>query len=304
MVITQSVPPAAGSGGGQTTVVVIGANGLLGQDMVRVLRAAGHRVLAPPRPVLDITRRRSVHDALRTHRPDAVVNCAAYTAVDLAETDEEHAYLLNAEGPALLAEQCADAGSRLIHISTDYVFDGATETPYPESAETGPVNAYGRGKLAGERAVLDVLPDSGCVLRCSWLYGAGGPNFVRTMIRLARGKDPVDVVDDQYGQPTWTSDVADGVEGLLSRPSVSGILHASNAGETTWYGLAREVFLLLGEDADRVRPIRTSDLVRPASRPGRSTLAHHRWSAAGLPGRRHWREALHTAWPVLNRSGD
>ena len=157
----------------------------------------------------------AVRTAVRQHRPDVVVNCAAWTAVDDAEHCEDQALLINGNGAANLAAACEPAGIRLVQMSTDYVFDGRARKPYREADPPAPRTAYGRTKLAGERAVLDLLPDRGYVVRTAWLYGVHGPNFVRTMIRLERQRPYVDVVDDQYGQPTWTVDVADRIIELI-----------------------------------------------------------------------------------------
>lgn len=284
-------------------ILVTGAHGMLGRDLTAVLRAAGHPVVALGRRDLDVTDPDAVRAALDGHTPHTVVNCAAHTAVDRAESEPAAArlaHLVNAEGPRLLALECLARDSRLLHFSTDYVFSGNAVVPYPEDAPTGPGTVYGRTKLLGERAVLETLPRTGCVLRCAWLYGAHGPNFVTTMMRLAARRGTVDVVDDQYGQPTWTVDVARATMSLLSRPALAGVFHLTNSGEITWHGLAREVFTLLGTDPDRVRPVTTAALGRPAARPARSTLAHHRQAAAGLGTPRHWRTALHAAFPTLH----
>ncbi|MBH1937192.1 dTDP-4-dehydrorhamnose reductase [Streptomyces sp. AV19] len=282
------------------TYLITGARGMLGRDVTAALRAAGHDVVPLGRDALDITRPSAVRSAFASLRPRTVVNCAAYTAVDAAEHDEPAAHRVNADGPRHLAETCAATGARLVHISTDYVFAGDADAPYAENAPTHPRTAYGRTKLAGEQAVLETLPETGTVLRTAWLYGAHGPNFVATMAGLASGDGPVDVVADQYGQPTWTADVA---ARIASLPPFPGVLHATCAGGTTWYGLAREVFTLLGADPDRVRPVTTVDIPRPTPRPANSTLAHARWAAVGLPPLRHWREALHAAWPALGLPG-
>ncbi len=189
--------------------LVTGAGGMLGRDLVTRLDRRGEAVTGLARRDLDVTERTAVSAALRRHRPDVVVNCAAWTAVDDAETSEEQALLTNGNGPANLASSCGAAGARLVQVSTDYVFDGVTARPYAEGDAPAPRSAYGRTKLAGEQAVLALVPDLGYVVRTSWLYGAHGPNFVRTMIRLERQRPDVDVVDDQRGQPTWTVDVAD-----------------------------------------------------------------------------------------------
>jgi len=284
--------------------LVTGAGGMLGRDVVEELRGRDEEVIGLDRAALDITRPGAVEDAFAEHRPDIVVNCAAYTAVDDAETDEERALAINGDGPRLLARAAAGQRARLVHVSTDYVFSGeARTTPYPEEHEPAPRTAYGRTKLAGERAVLRELPGAGVVLRTAWLYGVHGRSFVRTMTELEARRDTVDVVDDQRGQPTWSADVAERVADLGPRigRDASGILHATNSGETTWYDLAREVFRLLGADPDRVRPVGSAAFVRPAPRPAYSALAHGRWQHLGLPPLRDWRSALPEALPRIRK---
>jgi dTDP-4-dehydrorhamnose reductase len=195
--------------------LVIGAGGMLGRDVVEELTRRGGTVTGLDRAALDITSPPAVDAAVREHGPGVVVNCAAYTAVDDAETDEARALEINGAGPRLLARACAAHGARLIHVSTDYVFSGvARTTPYPEDHPTGPRTAYGRTKLAGEQAVLEELPGASAVVRTAWLYGAHGRSFVRTMIELESRRDTLDVVDDQRGQPTWSADVAERIADL------------------------------------------------------------------------------------------
>ncbi|GAA2543442.1 MULTISPECIES: dTDP-4-dehydrorhamnose reductase [Streptomyces] len=286
------------------TWLITGAGGMLGRDVVDGLIRRGERVTGLDRAALDITRAEDVDRALAEHRPALVVNCAAYTAVDDAETDEERATAVNGDGPRLLARACAAHGARLIHVSTDYVFSGdARTTPYPEDHPTAPRTAYGRSKLAGERAVLEELPGASAVVRTAWLYGTHGANFVRTMIGLEARRPTVDVVDDQRGQPTWSADVAECIAGLGPRlgDGAHGVFHATNSGEATWYDLAREVFRLIGADPDRVRPTTTAAFPRPAPRPAYSALAHGRWQEIGLPAPRDWRAALHEALPGIRK---
>ncbi|MGW0288148.1 dTDP-4-dehydrorhamnose reductase [Streptomyces sp. NPDC003236] len=281
--------------------LVTGAGGMLGQDTVRELRERGEDVTGLGRTALDITEPASVRRALDTHRPDVVVNCAAYTAVDDAETDEASALRVNGEGPRLLARACAAHGARLVHISTDYVFSGeARDTPYPEDHAPAPRTAYGRTKLAGERAVLAEHPGGAVVLRTAWLYGAHGRNFVRTMLELETRRDTLDVVDDQRGQPTWSADVAARVADL-GATDVRGVLHATNSGAATWFELAREVFRLAGADPDRVRPTDSRSFTRPAPRPAYSVLGHTRWRGTGLEPPRDWRSALYEALPHIRK---
>jgi dTDP-4-dehydrorhamnose reductase len=279
--------------------LVTGAAGMLGRDLVSVLERSGETVTALTRAELDITDGAAVRDALRHWRPAVVVNCAAWTAVDAAETSEDAALRLNGQAVADLAAACAAAGVRLIQPSTDYVFDGQARRPYAEDDVPSPGTAYGRTKLAGEQAVLDRRDGTGYVVRTAWLYGAHGPNFVRTMIRLEQQRPDVDVVNDQHGQPTWTMDVADRIVALVRSGAPAGVYHATSSGETTWFGLAREVFRLLGADPDRVRPVGSAAYVRPAPRPAYSVLGHDAWSRAGLSPIGDWRLALRQAFPAL-----
>jgi dTDP-4-dehydrorhamnose reductase/4-ketoreductase len=284
--------------------LVTGAGGILGRDVVAELLGRDEDVIGLDRAALDITSPEAVEAAFAEHRPDLVVNCAAHTAVDDAETDEERALAINGDGPRLLARAAAGRGARLVHISTDYVFSGeARATPYPEDHRPAPRTAYGRTKLAGERAVLRELPGASVVLRTAWLYGVHGRSFVRTMTELEARRDTVDVVDDQRGQPTWSADVAERIADIGPRigRDASGVLHATSSGETTWYDLAREVFLLLGADPDRVHPVGSAAFVRPAPRPPYSALAHGRWQSLGLPPLRDWRSALHEALPRIRK---
>ncbi|MQY04010.1 dTDP-4-dehydrorhamnose reductase [Actinomadura macrotermitis] len=271
--------------------MVTGAGGMLGTELVGRLRARGADVVALDRAELDLLDPGAVREALARHRPEVIVNCAAWTAVDDAEADEDAALAVNGTAVAALA----DCDARLVQISTDYVFDGTATEPYAEDAPVAPVNAYGRTKLAGELAAKD-----GYIVRTAWLYGAHGPNFVRTMMRLAAERDTVEVVDDQLGQPTWTGDLAEQVIALGLSGAPPGVYHGTNGGRTSWYGLAREVFALLGLDPERVRPTSSEKFPRPAPRPAFSVLGHDRWAAAGLAPMRDWREALHAAWPGLS----
>ncbi|MEV8388816.1 MULTISPECIES: dTDP-4-dehydrorhamnose reductase [unclassified Streptomyces] len=286
--------------------LVTGAGGMLGQDLLARLAGAGQHATGLDRTALDITDPGAVRTALEARTPDIVVNCAAWTAVDDAETKEAEALAVNGTGPRVLAEACEASGAVLIQVSTDYVFAGDARAPYGEDDPTGPRSAYGRTKLAGERAVLDTLPETGFVVRTAWLYGAGGGNFVRTMIKLEGIKDTLDVVDDQLGQPTWTGDLADRLVllglGALAGTAPAGVYHGTSGGETTWFGFTREIFRLLGADPERVRPTTSEAFVRPAPRPAYSVLGHDRWKAAGIEPIRDWRPALGEAFPALVRA--
>ncbi|MFJ4198459.1 dTDP-4-dehydrorhamnose reductase [Streptomyces sviceus] len=285
------------------TWLVTGAGGMLGQDVLARLDRAGERYVALDRKALDLTDADAVSAALDEHRPAVVVNCAAWTAVDDAETREDEALAINGDGPRNLAEACARTGAVLLHVSTDYVFAGDATTPYAEDAPTAPRSAYGRTKLAGEKAVL--ASERGYVVRTAWLYGTGGPNFVRTMIKLEGVKDTLDVVDDQRGQPTWSADLAGLLVelglGALAGTAPAGVYHGTNSGETTWHGFTQEIFRLLGTDPDRVRPTTSDAFVRPAPRPAYSVLGHGRFAEAGIEPLRDWRAALTEAFPEIHR---
>lgn len=286
-----------------TTWLITGGSGMLAQDLLSRLHSAGLDAVALSRADLDITDPASVTVALERYHPSVVVNCAAFTAVDDAEEQEPAALAVNGTGPRNLAVGCRETRAVLLHISTDYVFAGDATSPYEEGAATAPRSAYGRTKLAGEQAVLETLPDTGYVVRTAWLYGAGGGNFVRTMIKLEAARETLDVVDDQRGQPTWTLDLADRLVQLgtaaLAGSAPAGVYHGTSAGETTWFGLTQEIFRLLGTDPGRVRPTTSAAFRRPAPRPGYSVLGHDRWAAAGIEPIRAWRDALTEAFPHL-----
>jgi dTDP-4-dehydrorhamnose reductase len=276
--------------------LVTGSAGMLGQDLLTVLTAAGHEVTPAPRASLDVTDLQACRTAVRGH--DVVVNAAAWTAVDDAETSEPQAFAVNATGAANLARACSEVDAELVQISTDYVFAGDADTPYDESAQPAPRSAYGRTKVAGEWAVTALCPRS-WVVRTAWLYGAGGPSFVSTMARLAADRETLDVVDDQRGQPTWTMDLARTVEAMVSGRAPYGAYHGTSSGETTWCGFARAIFSGLGLDPARVRPTTTEAFPRPAPRPAYSVLGHDAWRRAGLAPIRDWREALAEALPSV-----
>jgi dTDP-4-dehydrorhamnose reductase len=288
-------------------VLVTGAGGQLGHDLLQVLRPARDVLFAKglTRAELDVTDPFDVSDTVaewvREVRKDGdhrivVVNAAAYTAVDAAEDDEEAAYLGNATAPALLAAACLKADVPLVHVSTDYVFPGDADRPYEVGDPTGPRSAYGRTKLAGEEAVRELLPHSGYVVRTAWVYGEQGTNFVRTMARLERDRETLTVVDDQRGSPTWSRHLAQGITELARSGAPGGVYHCTNAGETTWCGFARAIFEELGADPARVQPCSTADFPRPAPRPAYSVLSNDSWRAAGLAPLPHWRDALAEAF--------
>ena len=276
--------------------LVIGARGQLGIDLQHVLADSTDEVLAVGHAELDIAASRAVTRVVAEFGPDVVVNAAAYTAVDAAESDEDAAYRVNASGPAVLASALAEHGGRLIHLSTDYVFAGDATWPYEVDDPTGPKSAYGRTKLAGEHAVHELLPNRSFVVRTAWLYGASGGNFVRTMARLERERETVSVVDDQRGSPTWSADLARGLVELGRSDVPAGTYHCTSSGETTWFGFARATFEHLGADPERVVPTTTDAFPRPAPRPAYSVLSDAAWREARLTPMPHWRDAVRAAF--------
>jgi dTDP-4-dehydrorhamnose reductase len=280
--------------------LVTGARGMLGTDLCALLDR--ERVTAADRASLDVTDPAATARAVAGH--DVVVNCAAWTDVDGAETHEEQAYAVNAEAARVLAVACREAGARLVHVSTDYVFAGDASTPYAEETPAAPVAAYGRTKAAGEAAVREELPGTHLIVRTAWLYGAHGPCFPRTIARLARERGSVSVVDDQVGQPTWTADLADLIVRLVSA-GATGTVHGTSSEQTSWFGFAREVVGSAGLDPDLVTPTTSAAFQRPAARPAYSVLGHDRLHALGVAPIGDWRERWLAAAPlVLGGSGE
>ncbi|MFJ6949291.1 dTDP-4-dehydrorhamnose reductase [Streptomyces wuyuanensis] len=278
-----------------TNWLVTGAGGMLGRDLLTELAAdRGADVTGLTRHRLDITDQAAVRAAVSGHR--VVVNCAAWTDVDAAERAEEAATAVNGTGVRHLARACAESGAVLLHVSTDYVFPGDAEAPYAEGAPTAPVNAYGRSKLAGERAVAELLPDTGYTVRTAWLYGTHGRNFVTTMLELASRRETLDVVADQHGQPTWSRALARQLAALgraaLAGHAPAGVYHGTATGRTTWYGLARETFRLGGLDPERIRPVASVAFPRPATRPAFGVLGHDGWPRTGVPPQPRWDDQL------------
>lgn len=272
-------------------ILVTGGHGQLSRDLVR---NDAHEVVAVGRERLDITDPSAIRRALAAIRPDAVINTAAFHKVDLCESEPEQSFLVNAAAPQRLAAACQEAAITLLHISTDYVFDGTRSTPYPESEPRRPLSVYGASKAAGEMAVLATSPRA-LVVRTTGLYGVGGQktrqgNFVETMLRLAASGNPVTVVADQVLTPSATTDVAAMMVALLES-GAHGLVHATNSGQCSWYDFAAEIFRLSGLSVD-LRPATQAERPLPARRPAYSVLAHDRLHSLGLPSPRPWQEAL------------
>jgi dTDP-4-dehydrorhamnose reductase len=264
-------------------ILVTGANGQLGQELTKIIPGQGREVAALSRSELDVADPAAVERAVETHSPELVINAAAYTNVDGSETEAGTAYAVNALGPRNLAQSCERRGCELLHLSTNYVFDGASERPYEPFDLPNPISAYGRTKLAGEEYVKH-LSSRWYLIRTAGVYGEGH-NFVRTMLRVARERDVLKIKDDEFISPTYARDLAEGIAEVIET-GLYGLYHLTNSGSCSWYEFAEEIFSLSGTEI-QVLPIPTSEYPLPAARPANGVL-----SALGGPSLRHWREAL------------
>lgn len=269
---------------------IIGAAGMLGQDLLAAGKAAGHEVLGFSQDELDITEADAVMQTITDVQADVVFNCAAWTNVDGAESNEAGALAVNADGARAVARAAAGSGAWTFHVSSDYVFDGTKRSPYLESDPTGPLSAYGRSKLKGDRAVAETAPDRHTIVRSSWLFGTGGPCFPATIMRLARERGELNVVDDQVGCPTFTGHLARAMVDLAERdPRPVGAVHVAGGGTCSWFEFAREIVLGAGVRCE-VKPCSTAEMPRAATRPAYSVLRSERGAEAPiLPD---WRDGL------------
>ena len=271
-------------------VLVTGGAGQLARDIERRWSTAGDEVVALTRDQVDVSRRDDVLGAVTSLRPDVVVNCAAWTAVDACEGDAERAFAVNALAVRWAREACERAGAHLVQVSTDYVFDGTLDRPYLEWDVPNPRSVYGASKLAGEREA----GPAATIVRTSWVCGEHGNNIVKTVLRLAAERSSLSFVDDQVGCPTFTTDLADAIR-RLAADRRSGVHHVTNAGAVSWYEFVRDIVAAAGHDPAMVHPIATADLdpPRPAPRPANSVLDNAAMRLGGLPPMRHYRTPLH-----------
>ena len=268
-------------------IMITGAYGMLGSDLREVLK--NFELICTGSKDLDISDEEKVMEFISEKSPDLVVNAAAYTAVDDCETHFDEAYAVNAIGPKNLAIACKKQDVPLVHISTDYVFDGSKRTPLLENDALGPQSAYGKTKLEGEKFIQEYT-DKYFILRTAWLYGIHGNNFVQTMLSLAENHDEITVVDDQIGSPTYSLDLAVSIANLLNSDKY-GIYHLTNEGECSWYEFSKRIFELSDVDV-KVLPVTTEEFPRPAPRPHYSVLSNQKWIKAGFPPMRKYEEAL------------
>ncbi|WP_090738061.1 dTDP-4-dehydrorhamnose reductase [Paenibacillus sp. Mc5Re-14] len=277
-------------------VLVTGASGQLGKDVLNVFQNQGHDVFGYDREQLDITDLEQAVKIVGQYQPDAIIHCAAYTAVDAAESDIDAAYQVNASGTRNMALAAEKAGAKLVYISTDYVFDGTAEQPYHEYDNTNPQSIYGKSKRAGE-ILAHTLSSRYFIVRTSWVYGLHGNNFVKTMLKLGQEKPHLQVVNDQKGSPTYTVDLARFLAELVQTEKY-GVYHASNSGSCTWYEFTQAIFeeavgLLDATIIAKLEPCTTDQFPRPAARPRNSVMEHIAIRTNGLNDLRHWREGLH-----------
>lgn len=269
-------------------VLITGSNGMLGHDLEKVLKDK-HELILTTSKTLDITDKENTIDFIVKNNPDVVINSAAYTDVDGCETNQDLAYAVNGEGVRNLALACKEVDCPLVHVSTDYVFDGTARDPIEEDGEIGPISIYGKSKLKGEEAILEIL-DKYFILRTAWLYGINGKNFPKTMLELAKDHSEITVVYDEVGTPTYTPDLAYGISQIIET-DFYGIYHLTNSGQCSWCEFARYIFEIADKDV-KVIPVTASEFSRPAPRPSYSVLKNKKWIENGFEPLRSYKEAI------------
>lgn len=271
-------------------ILVTGASGQLGSDLVLLLKSKGHEVFGTSSAGLNIKNVTQVIEQVKRVAPDAIIHSAAYTKVDQAEQEVDEAFLVNAYGTRNIAMAAREVKAKLVYISTDYVFDGKATVPYNEFDQTNPQSIYGKSKLAGEQFVRQWVYEH-YILRTSWVFGKHGNNFVKTMLKLAESRDQVSVVHDQIGSPTYTVDLSEFIGELIEK-ELYGTYHVSNSGHCSWYEFSKEIFKQARLPHVEVQPVTTAEFPRPAPRPSYSVMDHMAIRLNGLKDLRHWKEAL------------
>jgi dTDP-4-dehydrorhamnose reductase len=280
-------------------ILLLGGSGILGSEVLIQLQQGNVDYVAPKSSDLDVRNKDNLESYISEFKPNWIINCSAWTNVDGAEDSFEAALELNAVAVKNIGDLAKEFGCRVVHISTDYVFDGESSQPYGEDAPVNPVNRYGQSKLQGENVLLEVLPESAYVIRTSWLYGASGKNFVKTMAKKALHNGSAKVVDDQEGSPTSARDLATGIIDLLQNHPKPGIYHYSNTGSCTWFGLAQSIYKKVGANSNLVSPISSSALELKAKRPKYSLLSKDKWKSTGFPEIPNWESSLETLLPEI-----
>ncbi|TFE00027.1 dTDP-4-dehydrorhamnose reductase [Jeotgalibacillus sp. R-1-5s-1] len=270
-------------------VLVTGSRGQLGKEIYHVLEKAGHQVIGLGRQQLDITISEDVLNTFKKYSPDVVIHAAAYTDVNNAENEQEEAFKVNGAGTKNVALAVHEIKAKLVYVSTDYIFNGASRSPIPEDTEPSPLSVYGQSKLEGEKYVKEILEDF-FIVRTSWLYGQFGNNFVKKMLEAGDRLQKVTVVDDQFGSPTYTGDLAEAIAKLIMTDKY-GTYHLSNSGSCSWYEFAKKIFELADKEVTVV-PCKTEEFKSPAKRPEYSILEHGKWKGNGFEEIRHWSNAL------------
>jgi dTDP-4-dehydrorhamnose reductase len=285
------------------TWLVTGANGQLGKALTRELDLRAIEYVAFGSDALDVTNAENVDQIFEKVKPDVVINAAAWTDVDGAESNSDAAFAVNGDGVANLARASAQAAAILVHVSTDYVFSGQADQPWPEDAPIDPQSVYGHSKAAGELAIGSIYPDRSYIVRTAWLYSEFGKNFAKTMCNLAISSDKeVKVVNDQVGQPTNAKELAAQLIDLVGSGAVFGIYHGTNSGQASWFEFAQEIFKLSGADVGRVIAVSSSEFPRPAKRPNYSVLSHASWAKSGVEPMADWKSALEKSMPAIVNS--
>ena len=280
--------------------LITGASGQLGFELQEELTHRGIDFVGANSSELDITKPLIVNQMVDLIKPNVIINAAAWTDVDGAESNESAAYSVNSLGPQNLAVAASKAGARLVQISTDYVFSGDASTPWSEKAPHNPQSVYGATKSEGENLDLKTLPSNSYVVRTAWLYSSTGKNFAKTMANLALNqKGHVRVVNDQIGQPTFAGDLAKQIVELVLSEAPAGIYHGTNSGQATWFEFAQAIFAIARADVSRVIPVSTTEFPRPAKRPAYSVLSHDAWAGTSVPEMRNWKMALEEAMPAI-----
>jgi dTDP-4-dehydrorhamnose reductase len=280
-------------------LLILGGSGILGSEVVLKASKLNIDFVAPNSSDLDIRNYEEVLSVVSVFKPDWIINCAAFTNVDEAEESFDEAVLLNATAVENLAKAAAVVGSLLIHISTDYVFDGTSEIPYETSHATNPINKYGLSKQLGEAVLLDKYSGSSYVIRTSWLYGVNGKNFVKTLCGKALKSESAQVVGDQVGNPTSARDLATGIFELIEKKPSPGVYHFANQGSCSWFEFARQIYRLSGADPHLVKPIESSLLNLKAIRPKFSKLSVDKWESSGLGRINSWQESIENIFPEI-----